>query len=82
MSNSSIDTYGYIYNYTFLSTSPITNLLAYDDTSAGDNQFQLAMTLQPNNRYYLIVTTYMPNVIGSYTFVAKGSQIFGLGFPN
>ncbi|CAF3347565.1 unnamed protein product [Rotaria socialis] len=81
-SNSNIDTYGYIYSGSFFPTSPNENLLAQDDQSAGNNQFQLIVNLQSNFTYYLIFTTYISNVIGPYSVTASGPQRANLILTN
>ncbi|CAF2156284.1 unnamed protein product, partial [Rotaria magnacalcarata] len=64
MTASSIDTYGYMYENSFLPAFPNINLLASDDSSAGNGQFALTLLLQPTDSYYLVITTYFPNVTG------------------
>ncbi|CAF3307193.1 unnamed protein product [Rotaria socialis] len=82
MTASTIDTYGYMYENSFLPAFPNVNLLASDDSSAGNGQFALILLLQPTDSYYLVITTYLPNVTGSYTLLASGPQSFGIGFMN
>ncbi|CAF4174467.1 unnamed protein product, partial [Rotaria sordida] len=62
---SSINTYGYFYATNFSASSPSTNLIAYDDNSGGNNQFQIIMSISANTPYVLVVTTYGLNVQGS-----------------
>ncbi|CAF1959045.1 unnamed protein product [Rotaria magnacalcarata] len=81
-SNSNIDTFGYIYSGSFFPTSPSANLLAQDDQSAGNNQFQLTIILQSNVTYYLVVTTYISNVTGPYSVTVSGPQRANLILTN
>ncbi len=71
-SNSSIDLYGYFYNNSFNATNPSANEIASDDDSGGNLQFQFTVSLQPFVTYVLVVTTFKPNVTGSYTISAVG----------
>ncbi|CAF4712329.1 unnamed protein product, partial [Rotaria sp. Silwood2] len=71
-SDSFIDTYGYLYNHSFISTSPFTNLLAYDDNSGGNEQFRLIVSLHPGLKYILVTTPYHGSTTGSYTVVVSG----------
>jgi hypothetical protein len=72
MSDSSIDTFGYIYRSAFYPSYSYYNLIAYDDDSGEDNQFKLTMNLEGNVRYILIVTTYNQYTTGNYTLIASG----------
>lgn len=71
-SNSSLDTYGYLYNGSFNPFNPSLNLIASDDDSGGSGQFLFNVTLTYDNVYILVVTTYSPNVTGVYTVTALG----------
>ncbi|CAF1308720.1 unnamed protein product [Adineta ricciae] len=69
-----VDTYGYLYLGTFLSSSPERNLLVQNDDSAGNNQFQFTLSLQTNTTYVLVITTYSANVTGAIDVVVSGPQ--------
>ncbi|CAF3558737.1 unnamed protein product [Rotaria socialis] len=66
-SESNIDTYGYIYNSSFNPANPHLNLLAEDNDSGKKRQFQLKINLQPWETYVLVITTFIPNVRGSFS---------------
>ncbi|CAF2844334.1 unnamed protein product [Rotaria sp. Silwood2] len=70
--NSSIDTYGYIYNNSFDPFYPIGNFLAEDDDSGDNNQFLFSIFLQTLTRYILIVTTYDGLDTGPFSIIATG----------
>ncbi|CAF1088909.1 unnamed protein product [Adineta steineri] len=72
LSSSSINTYGYIYNSTFNSSSPTFNKIASDDDSGGSSQFMFNVTLQVMWKYILVVTTFSINVTGSFSLVTSG----------
>ncbi|CAF0923840.1 unnamed protein product [Adineta steineri] len=97
LSNSTIDTYGYMYNGTFnpadtnqnlmLSDddsggNPNQNLLASDDDSGGSSQFMLANILQPMTKYILVVTTYAEGVTGRFTLIGKGPDSISYSLTN
>ncbi|CAF4245082.1 unnamed protein product [Rotaria sp. Silwood2] len=65
-SASNIVTYGYIYKDNFNPLIPFENLLTKDDGSCGNGQFWLRVYLEANIKYILVVTTYYPNVTGTF----------------
>ncbi|CAF4012418.1 unnamed protein product, partial [Rotaria magnacalcarata] len=71
-SNSTIDTYGYFYNGSFIQNSPLWNLAAFDDDSAGNGQFRLNVYLESNVAYTLVATTFSDNTTGRYTVIVQG----------
>ncbi len=71
-SNSTINTYGSIYNDTFNPFSPTVNLLLEDDGRCLGDQFKLTMVLQANTKYILVVTTYFSNVTGAFSIFVSG----------
>ena len=71
-SNSSIDIYGYFYSSVFHPDHSYLNLMADDDNSAGDRQFQLQMYLRGGFAYELVVTTSSENATGSYSVTVLG----------
>jgi hypothetical protein len=72
MSNSTINTYGYIYNNSFDTFNPTMNLVKEDDNSGCDGQFKFMIQLQKNTSYTLVVTTYSENVTGVFWVVIYG----------
>jgi len=71
-SDSTMNTYGYIYNDTFDPLNPSKNLIHEDDSSECNGQFKLVIDLQKQMKYILVVTTNNPNVIGSFSILALG----------
>ena len=71
-SNSTIDTYGYLYNNSFSPSVPNTNLLTADDDGAGNAQFRLTAALKPTVAVVLVVTSYSPNATGSVIITVTG----------
>ncbi len=71
-SNSTIDTYGHIYNNSFDPCDSSLNLISEDDESGGHSQFQLTISLQTNTTYILVVTTYYPSVTGNFSILVSG----------
>ena len=70
-SNSFIDLYGYLYQNPFNASRPMVNLLMQDDDSAGFQQFLIQGYLS-SSLYNLVVTTYSPRVIGSFSVSVGG----------
>jgi len=74
-SNSSIDTYGYIYNTSFNPALPSENMLLSDDDGGGDHQFKLLLYLQSIIKYILVVTTYNENEQGGFIVIVTGPTL-------
>jgi hypothetical protein len=72
ISNSSVDTYGFIYRNSFNATSPNENLLTQNDDSLDGSQFQIKISLE-STANYILVTTYTGNVKGSFSLIASGT---------
>jgi hypothetical protein len=72
-SNSTVDSYGYLYLNEFNPLNPRKNLITDDDDGAGNSQFSITYVLQPNDIYILIQTTYLENKITSFSITASGS---------
>ena len=72
-SSSNVDIYGYLYENSFDPSNPSLNLLAQDDDSWKNLQFKLTYTLAVRRTYILVVTTYSPNVYGSFTITASSN---------
>ncbi len=71
-SNSSIDTYGYLYLQSFLPNSPSLNLIISDDDTGGNRQFQFEVYLRSDITYILVLTTYGTSIMGNYQLIIKG----------
>ena len=72
-SDSTFDSYGYLYANYFNFTETGLNLLRADDDCAGNQQFLIAYRLVQNTTYILVFTTYDANITGSFSVVAYGS---------
>jgi hypothetical protein len=77
-SNSSVDTYGYLYEDYFNSLSPSEHLLSQEDGGCGNDQFKLVAYLQSNATYVLVVTTFYPSVTGVFSVIVSGPNIASL----
>ena len=71
-STSSMDTYGYFYSGSFDSSNPSRNFIGSDDDSGGSGQFRVNVTLSYGGTYILVVTTFPPNIIGSFSITRLG----------
>jgi hypothetical protein len=81
-SDSSMNTTGLLYTENFYPATPNLNLFLIDQNRARDGQFQINAYLQPNKRYILVVTTFIPSAIGTYTLLVSGSNRFNLTHIN
>ena len=70
--NSSIDTYGLLYDGPFNTAMPSGNLMEYDDDGGIGYQFKITLFLQASRTYTLVVTTHGSSVNGSYSLIAYG----------
>ena len=61
-----------MYRNDFDPSYPNRNLLAQSNFSCGKFHFGLAEYLELNTRYILVITTFDPNVIGSFTLFVNG----------
>lgn len=73
MSNSSIDTYGYLYEGNFDPKDTYENLMETDDEAGGVSQFRLIGYLQVNIRYIIVISTYYPLTTGNYQLIISDS---------
>jgi hypothetical protein len=73
VSNSSFDTFGYLYSPTFDPAYPNSNVIAYDDDSGGNSQFRINEYLQYGT-YILVVTTYAAGQRGSFGLRVIGTN--------
>ncbi len=71
-STSGTDIYGYFYNSRFNATSPTFNLMKQDDDSGGRFQFKFNVSLRVGSIYILLVTTFKPDVMVSYSVRQSG----------
>jgi hypothetical protein len=63
-SDSSVDTYGYLYSYKFDPSNISVNMIAQDDDSGGSPQ--------TDTIYVLVVTTFLPNITRAFSIVGSG----------
>jgi hypothetical protein len=75
VSNSTIGTYGYIYQDYFKPVIPTDNLFSQIGRAHRDDLFELQTSLLINTKYILVVTTFNPNVTGVFSVVLTGSNI-------
>jgi hypothetical protein len=68
-SSSSINSYGSIYNGTFIPYDPTENLLEEDDDNCYFEQFKLQTDLNVNTIYTLVMTTLKPYVTGNFSIM-------------
>jgi hypothetical protein len=78
ISQSSINTYGYLYENSFDPFDTSLNLLMEDDNSGSNDQFKLTAFLRPSTIYVLIVTTFSPHVMGKFSIIVSGTSIITL----
>ncbi|CAF1431482.1 unnamed protein product, partial [Rotaria sordida] len=69
---SNIDTYGYMYNNSFVPPDPSQHLLASNNDDAGNQQFHLYIKLDTTSTYFLVVTTFNRNVTGPFSINVTG----------
>lgn len=72
--NSTMDTYGYIYNNSFNPGFSNENLLLFNDDSGVNLQFIFRTLFQTRATYILVVTTNRPNVTGVFSVIATGPE--------
>ncbi len=72
ISNSTIDTYGYIYANNFDVFNSRMNLILDNDNSGCNQQFKILIRLQVNTTYILVVTTSYTNVTGALSVLVFG----------
>ena len=71
-SDSRLDTFGFVYHTLFNPADTFMNVLASDDYSGLFNQFSLEVRIDTSRKYILVVTTFRPNVTGSFSVLAEG----------
>ncbi len=72
VSQSYIDTYGYIYQGNFNPSYPSMNILEEDDQNGGNNQFRIIVNLRSESKYILVFTTYIEDITGPFSIVSYG----------
>ena len=78
ISQSSINTYGYLYEKSFDPFKTSVNLLMKDDNSANNEQFKLTALLRPSTIYVLVVTSFLPCVMGKFSIIASSTSFINL----
>ena len=71
-SESNINTYGYIYENHFDPLKPSANLLAEHNGTCSNEQFKFIIDLDNDTQYVLVVTTYYPYKMGSFSVIISG----------
>jgi hypothetical protein len=82
VSNSSMDTYGYLYNDSFNPLFPPENLLLQDDDDGGNRQFKLVSFFRSLATYIIVVTTYDGGITGGFSIIATGPAVLGFSQIN
>jgi hypothetical protein len=77
-SQSSINTYGYLYESNFDPIDTSLNLFMEDDNSGSNEQFKMTAFLQPSTIYVLLATTFSPHVMGKFSIIASGPSSISL----
>ena len=71
-SNSTLDTFGSLYYYTFDPTNPSLNLLQSADEEAGASQLLLSLVLQTMTDYILVATIYYLSEQEAFSIIVNG----------
>ncbi|CAF1227419.1 unnamed protein product [Adineta steineri] len=71
-SDSSMDTFGDIYEDDFNPLNPFENLLSQNYRSCSYEDFKLIAYLHAKTKYILIVTTYLPDMAGNFSILTSG----------
>lgn len=72
-SESSLNTSGYLYSPSFDERSPLSHLIAFDDgQSSQTRQFQWTQLIETRRQYYLVVTPYSPDLLGTFALLIRG----------
>ncbi|CAF4431434.1 unnamed protein product, partial [Rotaria socialis] len=71
---SSIDTYGCLYNESFLPNNPNSKLIATDDDSGSKKNFKLVANLTTTESLILVVTTYNAEQTGAFKVIVYGPE--------
>jgi hypothetical protein len=81
-SNSTLNTFGYLYNNTFDTTYPSVNVLQFNDNATSSGQFLLSMWLQPMFNYILVATTSLTVWQGDISIIVQGPAAVNLSLTN
>ena len=76
--NSSIDTYGVLYNNPMDPSNSSGNMIAFNDDGAGAAQFKITAPLDAGNTYVLVVTTLGEHITGAYQLITSGPSVLAL----
>lgn len=71
-SKSTINLYGFLYNNTFIPYDPTANLIIGNNDGCSYEQFLLTLILHAHMTYELVITTWDPIVIGSFSITISG----------
>ncbi|CAF1484643.1 unnamed protein product [Adineta ricciae] len=74
-SSSNLQFYGYLYNGSFIPSTPLTILIARSDSLTGTLQFSLTSTLVEDSEYLLVVTTSNQTAMGLFNIIASGPAL-------
>jgi hypothetical protein len=74
LSDSTMDTYGYIYKDKFDPLNPLENLLSINDDGGSYFQFRLDIRLVVDMTYVLVVTTYDSRRTGEFSITVSGNN--------
>jgi len=78
ISQSRINTYGYLYEKSFDPFNTSVNLLMEDNDNAENEQFILTALLRPSTIYVLVVTSFSPSVMGRFSIIASSTSFMNL----
>lgn len=81
-SDSTMDTYGYLYNNSFDPIFLDINRLYSDDSEGGNDQFLLSGILHRMNDYIVVATTNSPLVTGLFSILAIGPDSVNFSLTN
>ena len=76
--NSSIDTYGVLYNNPMDPSNSAGNMIAFNDDGAGAAQFKITAALDVSNTYVLVVTTFGDHITGAFQLITSGPSVLAL----
>lgn len=71
--DNTIDLVGCLYKDRFISTSASDNLVICDEQAGNENRFLFTASLDAGRTYFLVITTVLPERIGSFTAAITGS---------
>jgi hypothetical protein len=71
-SNSTVDTFGYLYHYSFHPVDPSRNHIVSNHGGCKAGQFLIHHRLKSNTTYMLVVTTYWGDETGHFSITSAG----------